>query len=73
MDAKTHPIATAAASEGNQWFDPAELWYALDVFETLYTDHLLLEESIAYPHAKQPRRAGRREPLVALALITPEC
>jgi hemerythrin-like domain-containing protein len=43
----------AAASEGNQWFDPMELIHALDVFEALYADHLLLEESLAYPEARQ--------------------
>ncbi len=43
----------AAASEGNQWFDPMELAHALDVFEALYADHLLLEESLAYPEARQ--------------------
>lgn len=49
--------SVAAASEGHQWFDPAELRHALDVFEALYTDHLLLEESLAYPHAKQRLQA----------------
>ncbi len=42
-----------AASSGNLWFDPAELRHALEVFETLYLDHILLEESIAYPEAKK--------------------
>jgi len=47
----------AAASEGSHWFDLNELRHALDVFEALYTDHLLLEESMAYPEAKQRLQA----------------
>lgn len=46
-----------AATHGNQWFDTAELRHALEVFEALYLDHILLEESIAYPAAKA-RLAG---------------
>ena len=46
-----------AAANGNLWFDPVELRHALDVFEALYLDHILLEESIAYPQARQ-RLAG---------------
>ncbi|MDP2743302.1 MAG: hemerythrin domain-containing protein, partial [Hydrogenophaga sp.] len=42
-----------AATNGNLWFDPAELRHALEVFEALYLDHILLEESIAYPAARQ--------------------
>ena len=42
-----------AAANGNLWFDPAELRHALDVFEALYLDHILLEESLAYPEAKK--------------------
>ncbi|MBL8390184.1 MAG: hemerythrin domain-containing protein [Hydrogenophaga sp.] len=42
-----------AATSGNLWFDPAELRHALEVFEALYLDHILLEESIAYPEAKK--------------------
>lgn len=42
-----------AATNGNLWFDPMELRHALDVFEALYLDHILLEESIAYPEAKR--------------------
>ena len=43
----------AAATHGNLWFDPAELRHALEVFEALYLDHILLEESLAYPEAKK--------------------
>ena len=46
-----------AAANGNLWFDTQELHHALDVFEALYLDHILLEESIAYPAAKA-RLAG---------------
>ena len=42
-----------AAAGGNLWFDTQELRHALEVFEALYLDHVLLEESIAYPEAKQ--------------------
>ena len=42
-----------AASSGNLWFDPVELRHALEVFEALYLDHILLEESLAYPEAKK--------------------
>jgi hemerythrin-like domain-containing protein len=42
-----------AAANGNQWFDPAELRHSLGVFEALYLDHILLEESIAYPEAQK--------------------
>lgn len=46
-----------AATNGNLWFDPAELRHALEVFEALYLDHILLEESLAYPEARR-RLAG---------------
>jgi len=46
-----------AAAHGNQWFDTQELRHALEVFEALYLDHILLEESLAYPQAKA-RLAG---------------
>ena len=42
-----------AATNGNLWFDPVELRHALGVFEALYLDHILLEESLAYPEAKK--------------------
>lgn len=42
-----------AATHGNLWFDTMELRHALEVFEALYLDHILLEESIAYPEAKK--------------------
>jgi len=42
-----------AATGGNLWFDPMELRHALEVFEALYLDHIVLEESIAYPEAKK--------------------
>jgi hemerythrin-like domain-containing protein len=42
-----------AATGGNQWFDTTELRHALEIFEALYLDHILLEESIAYPEAKK--------------------
>jgi hemerythrin-like domain-containing protein len=42
-----------AATGGNLWFDTAELRHALEVFEALYLDHILLEEAVAYPQAKK--------------------
>lgn len=42
-----------AAANGNLWFDPADLRHSLEVFEALYLDHILLEESLAYPQAKK--------------------
>jgi hemerythrin-like domain-containing protein len=42
-----------AAANGNLWFDIQELRHALAVFEALHTDHIMLEESIAYPEAQQ--------------------
>ena len=42
-----------AAANGNLWFDTQELRHALDVFEALYLDHIVLEEAIAYPEAKK--------------------
>lgn len=42
-----------AATSGNLWFDPVELRHALQVFEALYLDHILIEESIAYPEARK--------------------
>lgn len=46
-----------AAANGNLWFDTIELRHAVDVFEALYTDHILLEEVLAYPEARK-RLAG---------------
>lgn len=46
-----------AASSGNLWFDTVELRHALEVFEALYRDHIVLEESLAYPEAHK-RLAG---------------
>mgnify|MGYP003595509959 CR=1 FL=1 len=42
-----------AAADGNTWFDPAVLRHAIEIFNELYTDHIVLEESIAYPEARQ--------------------
>ena len=42
-----------AAADGNGWFDTTELASALDVFEALYNDHIVLEESLAYPEASK--------------------
>ncbi len=42
----------AAAGDGYTWFDPAVLRYAVDVFQQLYLDHIVLEETLAYPAAR---------------------
>jgi hemerythrin-like domain-containing protein len=46
-----------AAANGNLWFDTQELRHAIEVFQALYLDHIMLEESIAYPEAKQRLQA----------------
>ena len=72
-----------AAVSGNLWFNPEDLRPALEVFEALYLDHILLEESIAYPEAKQRlaaydkagmgrEMAKRRELVKRRALKLPE-
>jgi len=49
-----------AAANGNLWFDTRELRHAFDVFEALYLDHIMLEESVAYPEAKKRLQAYDR-------------
>ncbi len=41
----------AAVADGFQWFDPDVLRHATQVFIQLYLDHIVLEESVAYPQA----------------------
>lgn len=43
----------SAAADGNNWFDPAELRHAVEVFHQLYLDHIVLEELHAYPQARE--------------------
>jgi hemerythrin-like domain-containing protein len=43
----------AAAADGYHWFDLGTLRQAVQVFEQLYFDHILLEESLAYPQARR--------------------
>lgn len=50
----------SAIADGYQWFEPAEFRHAVEIFRSLYLDHIALEESLAYPRA--------REQLDALAL-----
>lgn len=45
------------ATNGQHWFDPPALRHAMEVFDALYLDHILLEESIAYPEAKKRLQA----------------
>jgi hypothetical protein len=44
--------ALEAAADGNSWFDPNVLRQAVEVFQQLYLDHIVLEESLAYPEAR---------------------
>ncbi len=47
-----------AAASGNLWFDPQELHHALEVFEALYLDHILLQEA---PGGLRQGRHGPRD------------
>lgn len=51
----------AAIAEGQAWFDPAVLRHAVDVFRQLYLDHIVLEESVAYPEARSRMTPTRLE------------
>lgn len=42
----------AAAANGYTWFDPSVLRYSVEVFRQLYVDHIVLEETLAYPAAR---------------------
>lgn len=44
--------ALASAADGYQWFDLDVLRHSVEVFDQLYVDHILLEESLAYPEAR---------------------
>ncbi len=46
-----------ATADGNVWFDPIVLRQGVEVFQQLYLDHIVLEESLAYPEAR-----GRIDP-----------
>ena len=41
-----------AIANGYNWYDPAELRHALQVFLELCREHIALEESLIYPEAK---------------------
>ena len=43
----------AAAADGYNWFDLGTLRQAVEVFDQLYFDHIVLEESLAYPEARR--------------------
>ena len=45
--------ALSAAADGFQWFDLDVLRHAVEVFSQLYVDHIVLEESVAYPQARR--------------------
>ena len=42
-----------ALSQSSGSYDEAELRHAVDVFKALYEEHMQLEESLAYPQARQ--------------------
>ena len=41
----------SAAEAGNSWFDMDVLYQQIQLFLELYNDHMVLEESVAYPAA----------------------
>ena len=43
----------SAVVNNNHWVEPAQLAEATQLFYQLYVDHLVLEESLAYPEARQ--------------------
>lgn len=50
-----------AIANGYNWYDPAELRHALQVFLDLCREHIALEESLIYPEAKaQAAKLQRR-------------
>ena len=50
-----------AIAAGYNWYDPAELRHALQVFLELCREHIALEESLIYPEAKaQAEKLQRR-------------
>jgi len=50
-----------AIANGCNWYDPAELRHALQVFLDLYREHIALEDSLIYPEAKaQAAKLQRR-------------
>ncbi|HEX5785840.1 MAG TPA: hemerythrin domain-containing protein [Burkholderiaceae bacterium] len=42
-----------AAVMGSRWFDQQELTHAVGLYTDLYADHMVLEETVAYPQAHQ--------------------
>lgn len=53
-----------AIASGYTWYDLEMLRHALPVFTELYRDHILLEETVVYPAAKQHQaalKAGERD------------
>jgi hemerythrin-like domain-containing protein len=41
-----------AIASGYNWYDPAELRHAIEIFVELCREHLMLEESVIYPQAR---------------------
>ena len=51
-----------ALAAGQSWVDPATLREGVEIFAALLPDHIALEESCIYPHARvRLRAADRRE------------
>ena len=44
------PLLSASVN-GESWLDPKEFFYAVELFEQLYAEHLQLEEDVVYPAA----------------------
>lgn len=49
--------ALDAALQGQCWFDGQELRHSVSLFRELYQDHMLAEETLAYPEARKRMNA----------------
>lgn len=49
-----------AIASGYNWYDPAELRHAIEVFVELCREHIVLEESVVYPQARALAATLRR-------------
>ena len=55
-----------ATADGNVWFDPIVLRQGVEVFQQLYLDHIVLEESLVYfPEARSRVNPAPLEPWAA--------
>jgi hemerythrin-like domain-containing protein len=62
-----------AIASGYNWYDPAELRHAIEIFVELCREHIVLEESVIYPQAKaMAATLQRRRATTAPARFTRE-